>query len=170
MAVINVKCPLCGQTFDRNSVENVKVKRRYYHKECYEKIEKDLKEKDLLEEYIKELFKIEELSLLMKRQINEYHEEKKYSYSGIRKTLYYFFEVKHNDIGKSKGIGIVPYVYDEAYNYFYSLAEIKEKVESAPSDLCTESPIEVTIDLSISKPMKKRKEIKINSERRESFE
>ena len=38
------------------------------------------------------------------------------------KALIYHFEIQHGDIAKSNGgIGIVPYVYDEARTYYYNL-------------------------------------------------
>ena len=38
------------------------------------------------------------------------------------KALIYFFEVKGNSIEKANnGIGILPYIYQEAYQYYYSL-------------------------------------------------
>ena len=56
------------------------------------------------------------------QEIKQYIEEYKYSYSGIRKALIYFYEVKGNDKQKANGsIGIVPYIYKEAYNYYYSI-------------------------------------------------
>lgn len=49
-------------------------------------------------------------------QIKKFMQDYKYSYSGILRTLKYFYEVKQNDISKSNnGIGIVPWVYQEAY-------------------------------------------------------
>ena len=45
------------------------------------------------------------------------------TYDGIRGTLYYFYEIKENDlpINNMSGIGIVEYVYDEAASYFKEL-------------------------------------------------
>ena len=38
------------------------------------------------------------------------------------KSLVYFYQVKGNPISKANGaLGIVPYVYQDAYNYYYSL-------------------------------------------------
>ena len=72
--------------------------------------------------YIKKLFGLNILSAKIKRQIKQYKEEYNYSYSGIQKTLYWWFEVKKNSLEKANdGIGIVPYVYDECKNYYYRL-------------------------------------------------
>jgi hypothetical protein len=40
----------------------------------------------------------------------------------------YFYEVKGNSIEKANnGIGIVPYIYKDAYNYYYSIWEANQK-------------------------------------------
>ena len=40
----------------------------------------------------------------------------------MQKTLYWFYEIKNNPIEKAKGsIGIIPYIYKEAYDYFYNI-------------------------------------------------
>ena len=45
-----------------------------------------------------------------------------YTYSGIQKTLYWFYELNGNSIEKANGhLGIVPYIYEEASNYFYKI-------------------------------------------------
>ena len=54
--------------------------------------------------------------------IKKYKEENGYSYSGILKSLVYFYDVKHNSKEKANNsIGIVPFCYQDAYNYYYSL-------------------------------------------------
>lgn len=47
----------------------------------------------------------------------------------------YWFEVKHNDISKANGgIGIVPYIYNDAKNYYYAIwlaqEQNKNKIET----------------------------------------
>lgn len=127
-----VKCPICGESFDRNSEEYVQVKRRYAHKSCFEKLRdertKEQKDLDALEDYIKTLFKIDFVDARIRQQINKMRRDYGYSYSGILKSLVYFFEVKGNSIEKANGgIGIVPYVYQKAYEYYYELHIAKEK-------------------------------------------
>lgn len=127
-----VKCKVCGNQFDRDKVSCILVSaRRYAHKACAEKagltgenIEPPQKDQDLiaLEDYIMKLFGEEYINVRIRKQIKEYKEQYNYSYSGMLKALIYFFEIKGNSIEKANGgIGIIPYIYKDAYNYYYSL-------------------------------------------------
>ena len=127
-----VKCKCCNQYFDRDTVPCVKEGNRYSHKECYEKRtaaeQKEENDKTALDNYIIKLFKLDYVTPRIQKQIKQYVEEYHYSYSGIHKALVYFYEVKGNSIDKSNnGIGIVPYIYKDAYNYYYSIWEANQK-------------------------------------------
>ena len=64
----------------------------------------------------------------VRKQIKQYVEDYNYTYSGIHKALIYHFEIKGGSIEKANGgIGIVPYVYQQAYRYYYSLWEAQQK-------------------------------------------
>lgn len=137
MAKHLVKCFYCGETFDTNSIPFVMVNsRRYAHKSCQEEKlaseSKQEKDKRLLEEYIKQLFGYSSLPPKVVKQIQTYaHDlEHNYTYSGMLKTLRYFFEVRGNSIEKANGgIGIIPYVYDEAFSYWRAIWEAQQKNE-----------------------------------------
>jgi hypothetical protein len=130
-----VTCIYCGKRFDRDKVPAQAVSaRRYAHIECFKieeakraKIEKD---KEALEKYIMKIFNETYINARVRKQINTYIQEYEYTYSGIHKALTYFFEVKGNSVEKANGgIGIVPYVYKDAYNYYYSIWLANQKNE-----------------------------------------
>ena len=137
MAKHLVKCFYCGETFDANTVPFVMVNsRRYAHQSCQEdKLSSETKQehdKRELENYIKKLFGYSTIPPRVMKQIQTYtHDvEHNYTYSGIYKTLKYFFEVRGNSLEKANGgIGIVPYVYNEAYTYWRALWEAQQKNE-----------------------------------------
>ena len=55
-------------------------------------------------------------------------ENREYTYSGVFKTLVYWYEVKHGDIEKSNfGLGIVPYIYQDAFRYYKALWETQQR-------------------------------------------
>ena len=128
-----VTCVYCKQRFDRDKFPFVQISaRRYAHQECSlteeQKLSKEEQDKLELEEYILKLFKIDYVDARIRKQINQYREEYNSTYSGIRKALTYFYEVKGNSIEKANGgIGIVPYVYQNAYNYYLALWQAQQK-------------------------------------------
>ena len=180
------KCVYCLQQFDRDKVPYVQVRsRRYAHKSCaeggqpppkivYKKkdgklvkeevtVEKDpvAIEKEKLNAYLYNLYKGDydyaRTNLLIESYIKKYG----YTYSGIRKTLSYFYEVQENPVDtetiSSRSIGIVPYVYDEAKRYYYDIAAVNEN--NAKKNIQDYIPKDVII--KIQKPqrdIKKRKD------------
>lgn len=133
MAKHIVKCFYCGETFDANVEPNAKVRsNRYAHQSCIDNrqeqtITQEERELQDLENFIKQLFNYDTLPLFVQKQIQQFRVNKNYSYSAIHKTLYYFFIVRGNSIERSNGgIGIVPYVIDEAKKYYQAMANIQE--------------------------------------------
>jgi hypothetical protein len=121
--------------FDRDKVPFKQIsERRYAHLTCAIAAENEKtqaeKDKEDLENYIMELLGEEYISPRVKKQMNSYIETYNFTYSGMKKALVYFYEVKGNDKSKAKGgIGIIPYVYRDAYNYYYSLWLANQKNE-----------------------------------------
>lgn len=121
-------------------------KKRYAHKECFEKANEENKDVIALEEYIKEFFGYKELPLKVTRQINQYIKEKGYTYTGILKTLKYFYEVKHGDKEKAcGGIGIVPYVYADAADYYYNIWMAQQRNIERMNEIYTMNKIEIPV-------------------------
>ena len=122
-----VTCVYCKEKFDRDKEPFVQVSaQRYAHAECAKQhyVEKTQEEKDYneLEDYIKKLFHEDYLSARIKKQIKDMRAEYGYTYSGMLKTLIWWYEIKKNSIDKANdGIGIIPYVYKNACDYYYAL-------------------------------------------------
>lgn len=131
-----VKCKYCNQYFDRDKIPFKQVStQRYAHYECAVAAENSKKQEDIdkeeLENYIKQLLNEDFISPRVRKQINSFIEQYHYTYSGMRKALIYFYEVKGNDKSKANGgIGIIPYCYKQAYEYYYSLWLAKQKNEN----------------------------------------
>lgn len=156
-----VKCAICQKTFDRDKIQAVKHgARRYSHYECEptgEKVPLIKKDEDLqkLLEYINTLFKGQQNQAKVNQSIKKFHNEFGYSYSGIQKALYYFYEIKHNSIDKANGgISIVPFVYKDAYNYYYDLFMAQQRNEN-------KKPFIERVREIIIKPPKVEKPIKL---------
>ena len=131
------KCAICGKEFDRNAIQAVRHgARRYSHWTCEpdgelvpmeNKIDPEL---DKLNNYIINLLGKDYNAARVKKQIKDFKEQGM-SYSGILKSLIYFYEVKGNSKEKANGgIGIVPFVYKDAYNYYYDLFMAQQRNEN----------------------------------------
>lgn len=126
-----VKCIYCHENFDRDKNDFIKVgERRYAHTKCHEANEsfksQQEKDKEQLEAYILNLFHEEVINPKIKKQINDLIQAD-YTYSGILRTLTYFYDVQKHDLSKANGgIGIVSYVYADAQKYYYSLWETNQ--------------------------------------------
>lgn len=160
MAKRLLKCFYCGQTFDANAEEFVQVNsRRYAHKACAisaeERKSKEEKDKEQLENYIKKLFNIDELTPKIRKQIETGRKEKNYSYSGIYKTLKYWFEIRGNPIEKANGgVGIIFYVYDEALLYWRAIWEAQQQNQNIKIEDYVLPAREVRIPPPKREPMK----------------
>ena len=140
-----VTCSICKERFDRDKYPAVLVSsRRYAHALCAgtlspEEQERELKRKEL-EKYIIKLFNLEHMDGRITLQIQKYlQDHPEYSYSGIKRTLEYFYEIKKNPLDKSNGgIGIVPWVYEEAKRYYYNQWLLSQK--NAEKDIAAYVP------------------------------
>lgn len=121
--------------FDRDKEPFKQIsERRYAHLTCAIAAENEKnqaeKDKEDLENYIMNLLGEEFISPKVRKQISSYIETYNFTYSGMKKALVYFYEVKGNDKSKANGgIGIIPYVYRDAYNYYYSIWLANQKNE-----------------------------------------
>ena len=132
-----VKCAICGVQFNRDIVQAVKHSAaRYSHYKCepdkelvpLPEVSKDTKELQELKDYIKELYKDKCNWALVNKQIKDFHSNKGYTYKGMINTLYWFYGVQKNSVEKSNGgIGIIPFAYNDAKNYFYNLYAANQK-------------------------------------------
>lgn len=107
------KCPHCNnEVKEEEAIYNTKTK-RYYHESCYN----ILLERKELTDYICELFGYKKPSVKVYQQMANYY-ERGVSYSDMLLALKYFYEIKKGDISKSQGgIGIIPYILEEAKEF-----------------------------------------------------
>ncbi len=157
-----MKCPVCGKSFDKNSTPYHQEGRRYLHIECWARKEanktQDEKDKEALEDYIKELFKLTVIPIKIEKQINSFHNEYNYTYTGIKKALVYHFEVKQGDIKQANGgIGIVPYVYEQARQYYYQIW----LAQQTNNEKVLEDYVPTEVHIKIKNPQKQPKRRKL---------
>lgn len=95
----------------------IKYKGKNYCPSCSEKESKEDEDRQLLYNLISELYQIPFPNGLMLRQIKQFKVERKYTYENIRKALLYANYVQKVKFHSKFGLGIVPYVIDEAIVY-----------------------------------------------------
>lgn len=120
-----VKCNYCDELFDRDEVEWVQLSnKRYAHKTCDDKYQKQLQEKEdkkkykaLIHQKMKDVCGNTYIKTKVEKQIKAYVENG-ISEREIYNTLIYWYDVKQNSPADANGgIGIVPYVHVEATKY-----------------------------------------------------
>jgi hypothetical protein len=123
-----------------------------------QKLEKEEQDKIALENYIMKMFNTTYIDPRIRKQIKQYVEDYHYTYSGIHKSLTYFYEIKGNSIDKANGgIGIVPYIYQKAYQYYFSLWEAQQKNK----DVVIEEYVPIVKEIIIPPPQRKTKKRKL---------
>lgn len=131
-----VKCAVCKKTRDRDSFQMVRYgKNRHACLACFPQgdiipMNMGGKSQDQinLEEYIKELFGYDVIPKWVNKQIKNFVTEKNMSYRGILKTLQYWYEVRKESVEKAKGgIGIVPFIFNEAKTYYFRIYQAQER-------------------------------------------
>ena len=144
----NVICAYCKKEMSKKDDDCIMISNgKYVHKACEELEEKREKtDKEQLEDYIKKLFNIPYVDPMIKKQINKYITEYNYTYSGMQKALHYFYVIKGNDIAKANGgLGIIPYIYQKAYNYYYDLWVAQQKNQNIQVELYVPKVVEIVI-------------------------
>lgn len=124
-----VKCKICGkQDYKANMVQ---VGKRYSCKECYEETggESDW---DLLFETIKRIYG-KEPNGIMYRQLKEFRDSPyNYTDSGMNATLKYVYDILDIPLKEDvRGIGIIPYYYDECKQYYMAIQRSEASLEGA---------------------------------------
>ncbi len=150
-----VKCPYCLEKFDQD--EAVTHGKRYYHKDCFDEFSKQKQHRKDLIEYICELHGIKAPTGIMLKQIKEYVDgDYKYKYKGIELALRYFYETLDNKIREGDGIGIVPYVYEDAKRDYVKRLAIAKSADNLKTE-------ELTVYIDTNQTKRKNKSIDISA-------
>lgn len=146
-----VKCSLCGNGVFKADAQRHKNKN--YHVEC---LEVQLAKEELVD-YICRLFSLKAPGPRIYTQIKTFLDKyPNYTYKGIQQALVYFYEVQKKPIEKAnQGIGIVPYVYDSAQEYYNNISMRQERVATELSSALSV----VSKEIIVKKKEKKQKNL-----------
>lgn len=147
-----VTCGGCGLKIDRSiDVGAEYIKSKWYHSYCAS----IKKEKMLLDEYICKIFELKATGPTNNSLIKKYKEQYGYNYDGMLKALKYFYEVqKHSPNKSEERVGIIPYVYDEAQEYFKAR---EQKINRIGEHGLEHKAKEITVKIYTTKVEKNKK-------------
>lgn len=109
------QCTAIGRKWEKDKL--VKIGDRNYCLECAAMHNKEVEDRTLLYNLISQLYNIPFPNGLMLRQIKQYKVDRKYTYENMRKALLYAHYVQHTKFHPKFGLGLIPYVIDEAVRY-----------------------------------------------------
>ena len=125
----SVMCRVCKKYFDIDKIPReewvMPSKNWYYHTQCYDdwKCNQNNATDDdwslLIYDFLARDLKVPYNYYMCEAQRQKFLKENRFTNKGIYFTLKYFYEVKHNSWDKGNGgIGIVPYAYKDATEYW----------------------------------------------------
>jgi hypothetical protein len=148
-----VKCPYCETQLDKD--EAYEYKKKYYHQKCFNEWQQEKEHRQQLIDYICKLYRIEVPSGMILKQIKDFQTEYKYKLKGMELALRYFHETLGNPVQQGAGIGIVPFVYEDAKNDYIKKMKISESLQNF------EGNEEITVYIDPNKSKRKSKKIDI---------
>jgi molybdopterin converting factor small subunit len=148
-----VKCPYCEIKLDKD--EAYEYKKRYYHANCFETWRSEVEQRKELLDYICKLYSIDAPTGMMTKQIKDYQQEYNYKLKGMELALRYFYETLDNKVREGDGIGIIPFVYEEAKNHYVKQMKISESLSNIKKNE------EITVFIDTSRDKRKTKKIDI---------
>lgn len=125
----SITCPSCQEPLDRNNEEFTEHSKKYYHRSCFRiHYQKTQNRKDLID-YACKLHNIKHPGVIVK-QIKEFEDDYGYTLKGIELALRYFHEILGNPVDRM-GIGIVPWIYEDAKRHYKKIAAISKSAQDA---------------------------------------
>lgn len=165
MAAHMVKCLYCGKIFDaqedgKNTIWFKPRKNRYAHIECGKQHEaektQDEKDYEQLYFYVKENQKENFDYVKFKKIVEAWQKDYGFTFNGMYYTLIYFYEVKKNSKEKfiNGSIGIIPFCYKDAQNYYYNIYIASQRAGTGSYDATKRRIVEIEPPVARSKPIK----------------
>lgn len=152
-----VKCPYCEEKFDKDEAHE--YKKKYYHVNCFQKWNQDKADYETLKLYIAKLLRIEFPTGMILKQIKDYKDKYNYTYKGMELSLIYFFDTLGNRAQEGQGIGIIPFVYEDAKNHYIK----QKKIADSLDDMENEETMELVVYLKPNNNKRKTKKIDMSS-------
>lgn len=155
-----VNCSSCKKSFKREEEfiadDTIVKNKNFCCEKCYNDFKLELEEKDKMDKWLKEYFKVETLPSRIYMQMDDFKTKKGISYRWTFATLRYIVKIQGRDL-ENGTIGIVPYVVDECREYVRELENRKKKAKESEENKTRFT--DNTIVINMSKIEKKREEV-----------
>ena len=137
------KCPDCDADItDKKKAK--KVSNRWVCEACQGSRDALEVDRQTLYSYIAKLFDMDFPNGWMMKQVKDFKERHGYTYKGMQMTLEYWTETLGNSMHDAKGVGIIPYIYDEAKELFMQKRDVKYLIETMEEPLTTDRFVSVS--------------------------
>lgn len=123
-----LKCNHCKNKFPKSSLKQATQTIRLCES-CFKQREEKMKNQNELYATIKELYCLDYVTPLLRKQIKDFQEQYGFTLQGINLTLQYCKFKPNITFDSSIGLGIVPYMYEEAKKDFLRKKQLKEHME-----------------------------------------
>jgi hypothetical protein len=150
-----VKCPYCENHLDKDDA--YEYKKKYYHVNCFNEWQQEKAHRQQLIDYICKLYRIEVPSGMILKQIKDFQIDYKYKLKGMELALRYFHETLGNPVQQGSGIGIIPFVYEDAKNHYIKQIKIAESLQNLGEN------DEITVYIDPNRSKRKSKKIDITA-------
>lgn len=114
-------CPKCKEKVDPLAENAIDIENATLHRECYERTQREKKNRQDLLDYISLKYDIEFPTGYMLRQISDYYDKRGYSYKAMLATLRFIFEVEKVPVKEGVGVGLIPFYFEKAKSYYSKL-------------------------------------------------
>lgn len=148
-----VKCAFCGETVDKDVT--IRHEDKNFHENCVE----EHKAKKEIYAYVAQVFKFKSVNRPGPKiisQLKNFREKYGYSYKQILIALQYHFDIQKGSVkNANEGIGIVPYVMEDALAYYERFTKKQEKIATNIAKQINNDTVE-TITIK-AKPRREKK-------------
>jgi len=121
-------CRVCLKPVSVDSTDCHRDGEAYFHESCFAQFKSEtLDPLEKLNNLLMSLCGWETVPPGAQKQIQQIVQKENLTYDNIRGTLNYWYIIKGEKLNKDNPLGIVPYVYDQARNFYQRRKEIKEK-------------------------------------------
>lgn len=117
----------CGEKYEKEKLIHYKSKN--YCENCYNKKLKNDEGRKILYEVIGNVYNIPYPTGQMLRQMKAFREERNYQYEDQAKALLYAKHILKKDMRSSYGLGLIPYVIDDAVKFYNEQVEKSKAME-----------------------------------------